>query len=62
MCWNTTDIKDIQLKHMRDHIGYVSQDAVFFDFSLRDNMRLSNPQATDEEILNVIKSVDMKNW
>jgi len=47
---------------MRDHIGYVSQDAVFFDFSLRDNMRLSNPQSTDEEILNVIKSVDMKNW
>jgi len=25
-------------------------------------MRLSNPAATDEEILNVIKSVDMKNW
>jgi ABC-type multidrug transport system fused ATPase/permease subunit len=60
--WNNTDIKNIQLKHLRDHIGYVNQDPVFFDFTLRENMRLSHPSATDEQILEVIKSVDMKSW
>lgn len=62
MQWNNSDIKDIQLKHLRDHIGYVNQDAVFFDFSLRENMQLSNPQASDAEIIAVIKSVNMMNW
>jgi subfamily B ATP-binding cassette protein MsbA len=60
--WNNCDIKDIKLKYLRDHIGYVNQDAVFFDFSLRDNMKLSNNDATDAEIINIINSVNMKSW
>lgn len=60
--WNNCDIKDIKLKYLRDHIGYVNQDAVFFDFSLRDNMKLSNNDATDAEIISIINSVNMQSW
>ena len=44
------DLKDIPLKQLSKIISYVSQDNYLFDFSVRENIRLGNPDATDNEV------------
>lgn len=48
------DIKDLDLKKLRDSIGMVLQKNVLFSGTVRDNMKWGNPQATDEEILHAL--------
>ena len=37
--------------HWRDQAAYVPQDVVLFDATIRDNLRLYVPDATDDELL-----------
>ena len=41
------DIKDLNLKSMRQQIGYVSQEPVLFNTSIKENMLFAKPEATD---------------
>jgi len=43
--------RDLQLKSLRKHLGIVSQDIVLFDDTIKENIRLGRPEATDEEII-----------
>ena len=54
------DIKNVNLKSLRKCIGYVSQEPVLFNFSIRDNLRFAKPDATDEEIIQALK--DANAW
>ncbi len=47
---NGLDIKDIPLNRLRSAIGIVPQDPVIFSISARENIRLGNIDATDEQI------------
>ncbi len=49
------DIKDISFKQLMEEISYVSQDNFLFDTSVKDNIRLGKPDATDEEIISAAK-------
>ncbi|HHX11804.1 MAG TPA: ABC transporter ATP-binding protein, partial [Clostridiales bacterium] len=51
---NGTNVKDYPLKTLRDKIGIVPQKAVLFKGSIRENMRLGNQGASDEEIMEAI--------
>jgi ABC-type bacteriocin/lantibiotic exporter with double-glycine peptidase domain len=44
------DIREIRLKSLRQNIGYIPQEPVLFDASLRDNLLLGNPYATKREL------------
>ncbi|GAQ79040.1 ATP binding cassette subfamily B [Klebsormidium nitens] len=44
------DIKKMQLKWLRKHIGLVSQEPNLFSVSIRDNIAYGKENATDEEI------------
>ncbi|EDP60197.1 ABC transporter ATP-binding protein [Vibrio sp. AND4] len=44
------DLKDIPYESFIQHIAYVSQDPIIYTGTLADNIRLGNPNATDEEI------------
>ena len=44
------DIREIGLKSLREHIAVVFQDNFLFSGTIRDNIVLGNPDATDEEI------------
>ena len=44
------DIKDIPLDDYNDKIAYVSQDNYLFDLSVRENIRLGNQSATDQDV------------
>ena len=44
------DIKDINVKWLRQHIGVVSQEPILFDGSISDNIRLGREGATQADI------------
>ena len=44
------DVRDIQLGALRRNIGVVFQEALLFNRSIADNMRVGKPDATDEQM------------
>ncbi|GBP96098.1 Multidrug resistance protein homolog 49, partial [Eumeta japonica] len=44
------DLRDMNVKHLRSHIAVVGQEPVLFAGTIRENIRMSNPACTDEEI------------
>lgn len=53
-----TDIKNIPFRQMMSEIGYVAQDNFLFDMSIRENIRLGNPQAGNEEVEKAAKAAN----
>ena len=49
------DINKLQLGSVRQQIGIVPQDSLLFDGSVRDNIALTSPDATSEEIMNAAR-------
>ena len=49
------DVRDYSLKSLRDNIAIVFQDNFLFSGTIRDNILLGRPDATDEEIYNALK-------
>lgn len=45
------NIKDIPLTELADQVSFVTQDNFLFNCSILENIRLGNPQATDEQVL-----------
>ncbi|QUW23486.1 ABC transporter ATP-binding protein [Sporosarcina sp. Marseille-Q4063] len=45
------DIRDIQVKSLRDQIGIVLQDSILFSDSVKSNILMGKPDATDEEVI-----------
>lgn len=48
--------KDISFRQLSEEISFVSQDNFLFDVSIRDNIRLGKPNATDEEVIKAAKA------
>lgn len=44
------DISDVKLKSLRNNIGLVPQDTFLFSDTIRENIKLGKPLATDEEV------------
>jgi subfamily B ATP-binding cassette protein MsbA len=49
------DVRDYELKSLRDQIGYVLQDTVLFHGTILENIAFGNPHATREEIIAAAK-------
>ncbi len=45
------DIKEYNIHSLRDQIGMVLQDNILFSDSVKENILMGNPQATDEEVI-----------
>lgn len=56
------DTECISFNQLMEEITYVSQDNYLFDVSVRDNIRLGNPDATDEEIVDVAKMANAHDF
>lgn len=50
-----TDIRQIKLKSLRDHIGIVQQDVYLFAENVMENIRYGRPDASDEEVIAAAK-------
>ena len=44
------DIRNLTLKQLTDQVSFVTQDNFLFDCSLKENIRLGKPDATEEEV------------
>lgn len=53
-----TDIRDIKLESLRNHIGIVQQDVYLFAGTVMDNIRYGKPEATDEEVIKAAKNAN----
>jgi len=52
------DLKSHNLRYYRQQIGYVGQEPVMFNMSIKDNILMGKPDATDEEIKDSLKAVN----
>lgn len=50
-----TDIRNISLKSLRNLSGLVTQDSILFNDTVRNNVALGNPEATEEQIIDALK-------
>lgn len=44
------DLRDVKIKSLRDQIGIVMQDSILFSDSVKSNILMGKPDATDEEV------------
>jgi ATP-binding cassette subfamily B protein len=59
--YNDTKSTEIDLLHLRQQLGFVTQDAQLFSGTIRENLLFVKPSATDEELLDVIKRSSCQN-
>lgn len=52
------DIRDVKARSLRDKIGMVLQDNILFSESIATNIRMGNPEATDEEVIAAAKAAN----
>jgi ATP-binding cassette, subfamily B, bacterial len=45
------DVRDLRQRELRRHVGVVLQDNVLFSGTVFENVRIANPEATDEDIV-----------
>jgi ATP-binding cassette subfamily B protein len=50
------DIRKIPLEEYNKYIAYVSQDNYLFDETIMDNIRMGDPKATDEDVMNAARA------
>ena len=50
------DIRDITFSDLMDKVSFVFQDVFLFKQSIMENIRIGNPQATDEQVINAAKA------
>ena len=49
------DVRDVNLRSLREQIGLVLQDTFLFSTTVMENVRFGRPNATDEEVIAAIK-------
>lgn len=59
---NGTDIRDFNLEYLRSRIAVVFQNTYLFYGTIRDNVRMAAPDATDEEIECAAKSANAHDF
>lgn len=52
------DIRDVEARSLRNNIGMVLQDNTLFSESIATNIRMGNPEATDEAVIEAAKAAN----
>ena len=60
ICLDGLDLRTIELNSLRTGICYLTQETVLFDRSLKENLLLANPQATDEDLVRAIQMAELE--
>jgi ATP-binding cassette subfamily B protein len=53
------DLRDLRLSSLRSLIGFVSQETILFDLSIRDNVRMGRLDARDDEIWHALDAAEV---
>lgn len=57
-----TDLRDLNVKWMRKHIGIVGQEPVLFATTIAENIRYANEKATMDDIIRVSKMANAHDF
>jgi ATP-binding cassette subfamily B protein len=57
--FDNLDAKDVIAESLRSHMGMVFQESFLFNRSLRENIRLGKPNATDDEVKEAAKAAEI---
>jgi len=52
------DVKDVTIHSLRDQIGLVLQDSILFSESVKENILMGQPDATDEQVIAAAKAAN----
>lgn len=52
---DNVDIRDLTTSSLRKQLGIVTQDAILFNDSVKNNLKLGNDEATDDDIIEALK-------
>lgn len=55
-------MKTVDLTHWRSQIGYVPQEPVLFNTSIRENILMGNRSATENEIWEALEKANAKGF
>lgn len=50
------DVRALAATDVRQRIGYLGQDEIVFDTTIRENLRIANPQATDDQLHTALRT------
>lgn len=56
------DIRELKVRTLRDKIGMVLQDTILFSESVKSNILLGKPEATDEEVVEAAKAANAHDF
>ncbi|AZV41385.1 ABC transporter ATP-binding protein [Peribacillus asahii] len=56
------DIRDLKVRSLRDKIGMVLQDNILFSESVKENILMGNPEATDDEVIAAAKAANAHDF
>ncbi|MFB5283221.1 ABC transporter ATP-binding protein [Peribacillus sp. Hz7] len=56
------DIRDLKVRSLRDKIGMVLQDNILFSESVKANILMGNPEATDDEVMAAAKAANAHDF
>jgi ATP-binding cassette subfamily B protein IrtA len=56
------DYRDIPLTQLMENINYVTQDTFLFNMSVRENILVGNPNASEEEIMNAARAAQCEEF
>ena len=59
---NGHDVRDIDLIHLRNNIGMVTQEAYMFNGTIKDNLLFAKMNATDEELVEACKIANIHDF
>ena len=52
------NLKDLDLEWYRKNVGYVAQEPVLFDLTIKENILYGKPEATDDQIISACKKAN----
>lgn len=56
------NLKELNLREFRRKVGYVGQEPILFNMTIKENILFGRPDATDEEVLAALKSSNALNF
>lgn len=56
------DIRDVEARSLRNNIGMVLQDNILFGDTVAMNIRMGNPNATDDEVIDAAKAANAHDF
>ncbi len=56
------DVKTLSKEWLRDNIAYVTQESFLFNASIRENLLMARPSATDEDLWEVLRAANAETF